>query len=173
MSLAVGQRGLVAVVTVGDQQLAVGERLGDAFGREPPETGALDLEVGLSLGPARGRRALVEEEQRLELGLDLAQQAQAALLRATVRAFVGEDDAVLVRLGLERGDEALARARDAVGADVVLREPPEAGLVLVRSVPSSRQARHVRPASASSAGNVRWTTLCSFRAASCRALRAR
>jgi hypothetical protein len=68
----VGERRLVAVVAVGDQQLAVGERLREAVGREPPEACILDLEVGLVLGPARRRCALVEEEQRLQLGLHLA-----------------------------------------------------------------------------------------------------
>ena len=53
-----------------------------------------------------------------------AEEAQAALLRAGVRALVREDDAALVRLGAKRGDEALAPARDSVRADVVLREPP-------------------------------------------------
>ena len=130
-SLAVGERSLVAVVTVGDQQLAVGEGLGDAVGREPPEPGAVDLEVGLALGPLGRRRAFVEEEERLELGVHLAQQPQSALLRPAVRALVRQHDAVLVRLGLERRDESLTRARDSVWADVVLREPPEARLGLV------------------------------------------
>ena len=126
-----GERSLVAVVTVGDQQLAVGERLGDAVGREPPDPGAVHLEVGFAIGPLGRRCAFVEEEQRLELGVHLAQQPQSALLRPAVGALVRQHDALLVRLGLERRDESLTRARDSVWADVVLREPPEARLGLV------------------------------------------
>ena len=119
------------MVAVGDQELAVGEGLGDPVRRKPPEARALDLEVGLAVGPLGGRRPFVEEEERLELGVHLAQQPQPALLRAAVCPLVRQDDAVLVRLGLERRDESLARARDPVRADVVLREPPEARLGLV------------------------------------------
>jgi hypothetical protein len=44
-----------------------------------------------------------------------------------VRAFVRQDDPVLVRLEPERRDQPLAPPRDAVGADVLLREPPARG----------------------------------------------
>ena len=41
-----------------------------------------------------------------------------------MRAFVGQHDPVLVRLEPERRHESLAAPSDAVGADVLLREPP-------------------------------------------------
>ena len=131
----IGERGLVAVVAVGDQQLPVGERLGDPVGRETPQPRALDLEVRLAVGPPRDRLALVEEEERLQLRAGLTEQAQTAFLRDAVCALVGQDDPRLVRLGPQRGHEPLARTRDLVRADVVLRQPPDAlGLVLEHSV---------------------------------------
>src|SRR6185437_16768799 len=59
-SVAVRKRGLVAVVTVGDQQLPVGEHLLDPVGRKAPEPSGLDLEVRGTVGPACRRDALVE-----------------------------------------------------------------------------------------------------------------
>ena len=47
-----------------------------------------------------------------------------------VRPLVREHASRLVRLGGERGDDAAALARDAVGADVVLDEKPRGRLVL-------------------------------------------
>ena len=131
----IGERGLVAVVAVGDQQLPVGERLGDPVGRETPQPRALDLEVRLAVGPPRDRLALVEEEERLQLRAGLTEQAQTAFLRDAVCALVGQDDPRLVRLGPQRGHKPLARTGDLVRADVVLRQPPDAlGLVLEHSV---------------------------------------
>jgi hypothetical protein len=49
-----------------------------------------------------------------------------------VRELVREDDALLVRLDLERADQPVAGARDPVGADVSLRERPEGRLVVAR-----------------------------------------
>jgi len=60
-----------------------------------------------------------------------------------MRALVREDHAVLVRLGAERGDEALARACDAVGPDVLLREPPVRRLRLLDEHPVLAPAREV------------------------------
>ena len=53
-----------------------------------------------------------------------AEQPQPALLRPGVRALVGQNDAVLVRLEPERRDESFAAPFDAVRTDVLLREPP-------------------------------------------------
>src|SRR5581483_10980745 len=69
-------------------------------------------------------RPVPEEEERLELCASGAQQAQPTLLRPRMRALVRQDDAVLVRLEPECRDEALAAPRNAVGSDVLLREPP-------------------------------------------------
>src|SRR5439155_1219187 len=111
------------------------ERLGAPVGRETPQPRALDLEVRLGVGPPRDRLALVEEEERLQLRAGLTEQAQTAFLRAAVCALVGQDDPRLVRLGPQRGHEPLARTRDLLRADVVLRQPPDAlGLVLEHSV---------------------------------------
>src|SRR5262249_40990982 len=59
------------------------------------------------------------------------QEPQPPFLRTGVRALVRQDDAALVRLGAERGNEALAGARDAVRPDVALLEPPVGGLVVL------------------------------------------
>src|SRR5438876_1131545 len=55
-------------------------------------------------------------------------------------ALVREDDAVLVRLRAQRGDESQARASDAVRADVLLRQEPEARLIVALELvdPSGR-----------------------------------
>ena len=47
-----------------------------------------------------------------------------------MRSLVREDDARLVRLGLQRDDQPPPRSADAVGADVVLLERPERLLVV-------------------------------------------
>ena len=124
--LRVLDRRLVAVVAVGDHQLAVGEGLDDRVGLgEAPELRALDLELGLALRVRDGRQALVEQEDRLELRADGADEPQPALPRLAMRALVRQDDAALVGLDLERRDDPAPRPRDAVRADVVLLERPE------------------------------------------------
>ena len=80
-------------------------------------------------GTSNGACALVEEEDRLELRLRRVQEAQPSLLRSAMRPLVRQHGSVLVRLDAERGDDARARARDAVGADVVLRQRPEGRLL--------------------------------------------
>ena len=85
------------------------------------------VEVGLAEAVDLDR-AVPEEEERLELRARGPEQPQPALLRARVRALVGQDDAVLVRLDPQRRDEALAAPLDAVRPDVLLREPPARGL---------------------------------------------
>ena len=165
-----GERRLVAVVAVGDQQLRVAELLrqrGAEVGVEPPEprgdAALLGDEVGLA-EPVERDRPVPEQEDRLEQRPRRAEQPQPPLLRARVRPLVREDDALLVRLDAQRGDEALAPAGDAVGADVVLREPPVRGSGSSTRAPVSRQAARSRAACSSSSGSVRWTTLCGLRA---------
>ena len=122
--------GLVAVMAVRDQQLLVVEVSDERRIVEPPELGALDLEVGLAIRPRRRRRPVVEEEDRLELDARRAEQAEAALLRACVGALVRQHRPRLVRLDLQRRDDPEAGAGDAVGADVVLLERPDRGRLL-------------------------------------------
>ena len=121
---------LVAVVAVGDQELPVGERLGDALARQPARASCPRPRGRLAIGHGDGRVAVVEEEDRLELGARRAQQPQPALLRARVRALVREHGAGLVRLDAQRRDEAVAAPRDPVRADVVLLERPDGRLVV-------------------------------------------
>src|SRR5437868_4782181 len=124
--LAERERSLVPVVAVGDEELRVGELLRERvaeLGVEAPQLVAADLQIGLAQ-PVDLDRPVPEEEQRLELRARRAQEAQPALLRPGMRALVRQDHAALVRLRMQRGDEPLAAARDAVGAYVVLREPP-------------------------------------------------
>ena len=124
----VRDRRLVAVVAVRDQQLPVARRpRRSRRSRDPPELRALDLEVGLALRARRPAAGLRRGGRSARAARRPPRtQPQPPFLRLAVRPLVREDDAGLVRLGLERRDEARARARDAVGADVVLLERPEA-----------------------------------------------
>src|SRR5262249_46650333 len=62
-------------------------------------------------------------------------QTQAPLLRPCVGPLVRQHLSFLVRSDRDRGGEPLARARDAVGADVVLRDPPVELLALDEHTP--------------------------------------
>ena len=128
-------------MAVCDQQLGLLEarRIAD-----PPELVAAALQVGLTRGRLE-RIAFVEEEDRLELCPGRAEEPQPPLLRAAVRAFVRQHDAVLVGLGSKRGDEAGAVTGDAVGTDVVLREEP-VGRLLVACEHSAPAPVHDRSA---------------------------
>src|SRR5207248_2109430 len=95
--LVEGQRGLVAMVPVRDQQLLIGEAFGDSLAGDAPETIATGLEVGRAARQLC-RLAVVKEEDRLELRPGRPQQAQPLLLGARVRALVGKHDPALVRL---------------------------------------------------------------------------
>src|SRR5579872_1383772 len=133
------QRGLVAVVAVGDQQLRVREvgELGAA-----PEAVAVAGEVGLTLRD-RDPRPVVEQEDRLQLRPRRAQQAQAPFLRPRVRPLVRQHDPPLVRLEPQRDDEAVPLAHDAVRADVRLRERPRGRLRLADDDPARAPRRQV------------------------------
>src|SRR5437762_1854601 len=116
------ERRLVAVMTVGDQELRIREPLNGVV-LDTPEPVAADGEVGLALRKLDGI-AVMEQEDRLELRPRRAEQPQAALLRAGVRALVRQHDAVLVRLEPQGDDEPVARPLDPVRPEVSLRQPP-------------------------------------------------
>ena len=70
----VGQRGLVAMVAVRDQEPPVGKRLANILVLEPPEPCAFDLELRRPVGNRERRLSLVQKEDRLELRLRRAQE---------------------------------------------------------------------------------------------------
>ena len=118
-----GERGLVAVVAVGDEELRVREtRAGIFF--DTPEPVAAGGKVRL---PQRGldRIAVVEQEDRLELRPCRPQQPQSPLLRPGVRALVRQDDPVLVRFEPQRDHESVPGPRHPVRARVALRQRPD------------------------------------------------
>ena len=86
--LAEGDRRLVAVVAVGDQELLVVEVADEHRVVDPPELRAFDLQIRLSLGPLDRGGAVVEQEDRLQLDARCPQQAESRLLRAGVGALV-------------------------------------------------------------------------------------
>ena len=89
-----------------------------------------------------------------------------ALPSARMRPLVRQDDPVLVRLDLQRGDQAAAGALDPVRPDVPLLERPEGRLLVPHEdavgEPLAPQARSV----ALVVGSVRWTTFSGLRARS-------
>src|SRR3984893_18796547 len=137
--LRVRDRGLVAVVAVREQELRALEARGAL---DTPQPVASALEVRLASRRLQ-RIAFVEEEDRLELGAGGTEQPEPALLRAPMRTLVREDDAALVRLGPERGDEPRPRAWNAVRADIVLGEEPVAGLRIAGEDALLAPPRHV------------------------------
>ena len=164
--LVVRERGLVAVVPVGDQEPPVGEGLAERSSSvEPPEPGALDLDLRIAAGDLERRVAFVEEEDRLELGARLAQQAESPLLRPAVRSLVGQDGARLVRLDPQRPDQARPRAGDPVRADVVLGQRPERPARSGTRTPSLAPLAEARgrppPPSRAASGGRRCTGSCS------------
>jgi hypothetical protein len=128
--LVEGQRRLVAMVPVGNEELRRREVRSLAH---PPKAVVrlrpVDLDLGRAVGQLYGR-AIVEQEDRLQLRPRGAEQPQSLLLRPGMRPLVREHDGAFVRLERERDDEAVARAADAVRPDVRLRERPCAVLQL-------------------------------------------
>ena len=119
-----GERRLVAMVAVGDEELRVaGERAGVRIGKSP-EPRAVHLRVRVRRRALYAERAVHEQEQRLRVHAGLAQELEPLLGRPPVRPLVGQDDPRLVRLGGERCDDAPALAADAVRAGVLLDDEP-------------------------------------------------
>ena len=131
----VGERGLVAMVAVGDQQFAVGElranclvhaRVGD-----PPDAVGGALGVGDLVPGVLERRADVapgvpgmEGEDRGEVVLGGAGELETILLRAGLGALVGSDP---IPVGSEPnpGEEPAAAEAAAVRGVVVLLQRPD------------------------------------------------
>src|SRR4051794_30631453 len=113
------------MVAVGDQERRVDRQL--ARGDRPharPHTPLLRFDGRLAAWPAEDGVGVIEQEDRLELRARRTQEAQPPLLRARVRPFVRQHLPLLVRGHRHRSRHSLAGARDAVGADVLLRDPP-------------------------------------------------
>ena len=119
-SLAERQRGLVAMVAVGDQQLLVRHQLLHARRvRDLPDAVDRAVLVG-DLGDGSGLRGLVEQrvdrarrvgvqhEELPEMGVRVAQQLQPVLLRPGERLLVPVDHARGILLHRAERDEALA-----------------------------------------------------------------
>ena len=125
------QRGLVAMVAVCDQERRLRQRRRRLTFHAPElvaHAPQLHLEQRLACGA--GEAALVEKEDRLYVRPNSPQQTEKALLRPGMSALVRKDDACVVRLESQGDDEALAGARDPIGAGVVLSEPPEGRLLV-------------------------------------------
>ena len=151
--LAERDRGLVAVVAVGDQERRVELELA---GVEPPEARAhaalVDLHLRRALRHGDGRVGVVEQEDRLELRAGRAEEGQPVLACLRMRQLVPEHVALGVRRRLDRAGDALARAHLPVGPDELLPQPPERRLLLAQdaALPPGRQLgrgrlRRVRP----------------------------
>ena len=112
----VGQRGLVAMVAVGDQNPFIGQRLRDAVQGSrvvnPPDA-VFDRAVvrgerriggtvaEIRARPSGGRRVRVEAENRRDVGAHRSVQTQPILFRAAVGPLVRPDDPGGVRLKLD------------------------------------------------------------------------
>ena len=143
--LVVDAGGLVAVVPVGDQQLGAGQlgghrprRLGIADPPQPVPGAVLVgdlapgrlLRVRLDGAPRAAPRVVVEREDRRQVRARRAGEPQAVLLRPGVGALVRADPAGAVVLHAHAREQAVARARPAVRARVVLRDRPQRRLVV-------------------------------------------
>ena len=133
-SLLVGvrERRLVPVVAVGDQELAIGERLGDAVAREPPEPRARRRR-----GPARAR-----ERPRAARRRRAGRSARAAPARraggaggppSARRASARAAARFRVAYGSTRSEATRPSRRRAIpsGPDVVLGDGPDRRLVVL------------------------------------------
>ena len=133
----VSARGLVAVVAVGDQQLGSAQlllRCGDRgpVGDAPEPMGRAvvigQLAVRRPLELRRQRRpriAVVEREDRREVGARRTRQQQPVLLRPWMRALVRTDPTAAVVLHAHAREQPAARAPFAVRSGVVLLERPQ------------------------------------------------
>src|SRR5438105_1591171 len=114
------ERGLVAMVSVGNEELQVGD-VGTALDAPEPVPSGGDVRCALR---DLGARAVVQEEDRLELRARRPQEAQASLLWPRMRALVWQNGTAVVRLDAKRHDVAVARPLHAVRTDVRLRQRP-------------------------------------------------
>src|SRR4029077_19655906 len=96
------------------------------LGVEPPETVSPAAEIRLA-EPVDVDRAVPEEQERRQLRARCTEQAKAPLLWPGVRELVRKDDAILVRLDAQRGDESLAAPAHTVRPPALRREPPVRG----------------------------------------------
>ncbi len=116
--LGEGERGLVAVVPVGDDRLGVldealeldvGGIVGDAEGVVAHAVGVGGREVRRAASRERGREGSPgHEEDELEVGLRRGQQREPVGLRLCERALVGSDDSGLVLREADEADEGVA-----------------------------------------------------------------
>jgi hypothetical protein len=84
-----GDGGLVAMVAVRDQKLRARERLRHPLvAVESPQARPGRLEIGRACGDGERRRAVVEEEERLELGLRRSQEPETSAPCPFVRPLV-------------------------------------------------------------------------------------
>ena len=138
--LGVDARGLVAVVAVGDQQLAVAQgvlhgrrsrrdrlcaRCGSACRRRRWRCRTARRGCAARARARRPARGREEAEDGGEVRAGGAREPQPVLLRPRVRALVRADAARAVVLDANAAEEAVARAGLAVGAGVVLGEGPD------------------------------------------------
>ncbi len=120
-----GQGGLVAVMAVGDEELQRRQRPRDGARQCAPRQNPKPLckafrigkgDVGWTLGclgqqpPQLAAGAVVDEPQRLQARARRAHQLEAILLGTAVRALVRQDDASLVWLEPQRGNQVAAGA---------------------------------------------------------------
>ena len=116
-------------------------------------------EIRLPIGDGHGRLAVVEEEDRLELRLRGAQEAQPALLRAGMRPLVRQHGSGGVRLDPSEATRPSRRRAIPSGPDVVLGDAETAGSSSRTRTPSLEPGPEQSPASSSESFSVRWTTL--------------
>ena len=142
--VCVGPGRLVAVVAIGDQQLGAGGGLLNGGDRlavgDPPDAMMCAVVVrhlapGLLSGerdervPRGACRVGVEGEDRREVGLRRAREAQPVLLRAGVRALVGPDPPGAVLLHPHPAEEPASLTPVPAARHVVLlRQGPHGGL---------------------------------------------
>ena len=167
--VAVGQRRLVAVVAVGDQDLAVGQCNlggGDGIGvGDRPEAmlGAV-LVGGRHLGPpggdggqrlvGRALRVVVEAEDRRQVGARRPHQVEAGALHMLVGLLMWADPALLVGGQPDGGEERRAGPVDPVGTGEPLLVPPDGRLLVALQNAVARQSCRRPAASCGGAGQL-------------------
>ncbi len=134
--VAVGDRGLVAMVTVGDQQLRIGKQRGNFFVqlRQAPDPGHRAGSVGCFppglfdrglLGNHRPGVDCAQREDRREVAARRPHQFEPVLLGAGQGALVGQDRAAVEVLNPDADEDAVADVGAAVGPGVFLLHRPD------------------------------------------------